>query len=763
MDTGSIRAPARLLAAVALGASLTFSLRAAEVPLPAPSWPAQPRPAPHAPTVVLVMTDDVGFGASSTFGGPVATPTLDRLASEGVRYNRMHTTGICSPTRAALLAGRNHTAVGIGNVVDAATGYEGYNSVIPKSAATVARVLRDAGYATAMFGKSHGIPAWQSGPSGPFDQWPTGLGFQHFYGFLGGDTNQFSPALYDGTRPIDPSRGRTDYILDRDLADNAIAWMRQQVAAAPGKPLFVYFAPGTAHAPHHAPREWIDRYRGAFDAGWDAARAATLKRQVQLGVVPKGTRLAARFDPVPAWSTLSPLQQRVYAREMEVYAGALSFADHEIGRVVDEARSLFGDDVLVVYLQGDNGASAEAGLDGTLNEHGILNAVNLPLEAMDRRRDEMGGPMSYGHYSIGWASAMNTPFPLAKQLPSHLGAVRNGMVISWPGHTTQPQAVRSQFAHVIDIAPTILDAAGIEAPRTIDGVEQQPFDGVSLLPTLRDPDAPELHRTQFFAIWDNVGLYHDGWWAGTWPHAFPWVFPPYAPTQMENRQWQLFDLRRDFSQSHDVAAENPGKLAELQRLFWDEAARAKALPIHRHEGRAGLPNNYSGVQSVRFVGPQARLPEEAGPSLIARSFTLTARVEVPSAATGGVLLAIGGRFGGFSWYLQDGRPTLHYNLAGVQRTIVQSAEPLGSGPHRLAVEFAASAQRGGPADVKLRVDGRTVATGRIDRTLGFRYSLDETLDVGSDEGTPVTEDYASPARFSGELHDLTIDFPAAAH
>ncbi len=735
---------------------------AAAADLPPPSWPALPKAPPGAPTVVLVMTDDVGFGASSTFGGPVATPTLDRLARDGVRYNTMHTTGICSPTRAALLTGRNHTAVGMGNVTDAATGYEGYTSIIPKSAGSVARVLRDAGYSTAMFGKSHGVPSWETGPAGPFEHWPTGLGFQHFYGFLSGDTNQFSPALYDDTRPIDPSRDRPDYILDRDLADQAIAWMRQQAAAAPGRPQFVYFAPGTSHAPHHAPRDWIERYRGAFDAGWDETRRATLARQKKLGIVPKDTHLAARFEPIPDWSALTPTQRQVYAREMEVYAGALSFADHEIGRVIDAAHALFGDNVLVIYLQGDNGASAEAGIDGTLNEHGILNAINLPVEAMARHLDEMGGPLTYGHYSIGWASAMNTPFPLAKQLPSHLGAVRNAMVIEWPGHTTQPERIRSQFAHVTDLMPTILDAAGVALPNAIDGVEQQPLDGFSLRPTFTDPSAPELHRTQFFAIWDNLGLYHDGWWAGTWPHAFPWVFPPYAPTQIDGRQWQLFDLRHDFSQSRDVAASHPEKLAELQRLFWAEAERAHALPIHRHEGRAGMPSNFTGATRVSFTGPQARLPEEAAPSLIARSFVLNARVTIPDGGAHGVLMAIGGRFGGLSWYLHDGRPALHYNLAGVQRFEIQSGDALPAGEHELGAEIVASPQRGGPATITLRVDGHVVASGAIPRTLGFRYSLDETLDVGSDEGTPVTEDYASPARFSGELHELTIDFPAVA-
>ena len=624
----------------------------------------------------------------------------------------------------------------------------------------MARVLRDTGYSTAMFGKSHMVPQWQTSPAGPFDQWPTGLGFQHFYGFLGGDTNQFAPALYSDTRPIDPSRGKPDYILDRDMADQAIAWMRQQRAAAPAKPLFVYFAPGTAHAPHHAPREWIDRYKGRFDAGWDDVRKSTLARQKKLGVVPAGTKLAERFAPIPPWSSLSDQQRRVYAREMEVYAGALSFADHEIGRVVDAARSLLGDNVLVIYLQGDNGASAEAGLDGTLNEHGILNSVNAPLDEMERRLDQMGGPLAYGHYSIGWASAMNTPFPLAKQLPSHLGAVRNGMVIDWPGRTAQPEAVRNQLAHVIDIMPTILDAAGIEAPRIVDGVEQQPIDGRSLLPTLTNPRAPEARNTQFFNIWDNMGVYHDGWWAGSVPNVYPWDFSRViSQTKIEGRQWQLFDLREDFSQSTDLAAKFPARLSEMQALFWKEAGQAKALPIHRYEGRTGRPDNYAGLDTVRFVGPQARLPEEGAPSLIGRSFRLKAKVEVPPSGADGVLFAIGGRFGGLSWYIKDGRPALHYNLADVQRFDVASDHRLAAGAHELEMRLE-TAGRGQPATVTLLADGAAIGSGTISRTLPFRYTLDETLDVGSDEGTPVTEAYAAPFNFTGVLQELSIEFAA---
>lgn len=727
---------------------------------PPPQWPVAPRAEKTAPSVVLIMTDDVGFGASSTFGGPVDTPTLDRLAKTGVRYNTMHTTGICSPTRAALLTGRNHTAVGVGNVVDAATVYPGYTSVIPKSAATVARILKDAGYSTAMFGKNHITPHWQSGPAGPFDQWPTGLGFQHFYGFLGGDTDQFTPALYNDTTAIDAARGSEDYILDRDMADKAIQWMRRQRAAAPQKPLFVYFAPGTAHAPHHAPRDWIDRYKGKFDRGWDETRRQTLARQKSLGVVPDNTQLADRFAPIPEWSSLTPQQRKVYARQMEVYAGALSFADHQIGRVIDEARALLGENTLVIYLQGDNGASAEAGLDGSLNEHGVLNAVNDSLDRMEQRIDEMGGPLTYGHYSIGWANAMNTPFPLAKQLPSHLGAVRNGMVIDWPGNTRQPEIVRNQLAHVIDIMPTILDVTGIKPPDSVEGVAQQSIDGRSLRPTFNDPYVRAGRDTQFFSIWDNLGLFHEGWWLGTVPKVFPWdLSRTLVPGSADNREWQLFDLRNDFSQSTDIAKKYPQKLAEMRARFFVEAERANALPIHRYEGSAGRPNAYSGLRSVSFRGAQNRLPEEAAPSLIGRSFTLQARVSLANDATNGVLFAIGGRFGGLSWFMKDGKMFAHYNLANVQRYELTTDRPVTAGRHDLELRLT-TAGRGQSARIAVSVDSVVVGELALPRTLPFRYSLDETLDIGSDQGTAVTDSYAAPFSFAGTIEELTIVFPS---
>lgn len=727
---------------------------------PPPAWPAPVRPAADAPTVLLIMTDDVGFGATSTFGGPVTTAAFDALARRGTRFNQMHTTGICSPTRAALLTGRNHNVVNMGNVEDAATGYEGYTGVIPKSTATVAALLRQAGYSTAMFGKAHFTPQWETSPAGPFDRWPTGLGFDYFYGFLSGDTNQWAPALYENTRAIEAnSAGDPDYILDRDLADRAIGWMREQTANAPGKPQFLYFAPGTSHAPHHAPKDWIEKFRGRFDRGWDAIREETLANQKKMGAVPPDTRLSARPAEVPAWSSLTPLQQKVFARQMEVYAGALAYADHQIGRVIEEARRQFGDRLMIVYLQGDNGASAEGGLNGVLNENAALNGVREDFDTLAASLEALGGPMALNHHSYGWAYAMNTPFPWVKQIASHLGATRNGMVIDWPGHVSHPEKVRHQFQHVIDIAPTILEAAQVTPPDMFEGVAQKPFDGISLRYTLDNADAAPRRRTQYFAMWDNMAIYHNGWMASTYPESLPWNVTTPRPTKIDGRVWELYDLNGDFSQSRNIAADHPDKLGEMQKLFWAKAALHNALPIHRGEGRDGRPSYLAGRTRFVYDQPISRIPEEVAPPLLNRSFTLRAEVEIGAeSGASGVLFAQGGRFGGMSWYLKEGRPVFAYNLAGVERYQVEGASPLSAGRHLLEAAFTYD---GGPPGsggaMTLRVNGKNVGSGRFARTLPQRMSLDEGFDVGSDTGTPVTEDYASPAPFAGRLVRLEVD------
>lgn len=737
------------------GATVTL---APEGPVAA-AWPRLARPAADSPSVLLVMTDDVGFGASSTFGGPIDTPTLDALAKGGLRYDNMTTTGICSPTRAALLTGRNHNAVNVGNVMDGASGLDGFTSVIPKSAATGARLLEDAGYSTAMFGKGHITPLWETGPGGPFDRWPTGLGFQYFYGFLGGDTNQWAPALYENTTPVDPPANDPRYILDHDLADKAIAWLDRQQGANPGKPFFVYYAPGTSHAPHHAPADWIARFEGRFDQGWDAVREQTLARQKALGLVPPDTRLAARPAQVPAWDGLSAQQKRVYAHEMAVYAAALAYADHEIGRVVDEARRQARGNLMVVFVEGDNGASAEAGLDGTLNEHALFSGVTDDLATLDARRGDMGGPRALNHYSSGWALAMDTPFPYFKQLSSHYGATRNGVVIEWRGHIRDAGGIRAQFHHVTDLMPTILEAAHVTPPGSVDGVEQQPFDGMSMSYSFDDAAAPSRRRTQYYAIWDNMAIYHDGWVAASVPEVMPWVFGKDAavPAHVDGRRWRLFDVAHDFSESTDLAAGHPDKLRSLQELFFAEAGRNDALPIHRYEGTGARPDYNAGQAEFHFLGPVSRIPEDVAPPIVGRGFVLDAKVLVKPGATDGVLMAVGGRFGGMSLYVRDGRPIFEYNFEGHGRSRIAAADALAPGEHVIALQFD---RRKSPAvldaTATLRVDGKPAGSVHIDRTIGYRFSLDESFDIGRDTGTPVSDDYATPDVFAGEIRDVSI-------
>lgn len=740
---------------IAVGAQPDVPRTAADIQPPA--WPAISQPAEDAPSVILIMTDDVGFGASSTFGGAVPTPVFDALAKEGVRYNQFHTTGICSPTRAALLTGRNPSAVGMGSVADAATSYEGYTSIMPKSAATVAEHLNRAGYVTAMFGKHHATPSWEQGPAGPFDRWPTGLGFDYFYGFHPGDTNQWAPVLLENTRVIDVPTRPADYILDRDLADTAISWIAEQKAVAPSKPFFVYYAPGTSHAPHHAPKEWIAKFKGQFDGGWDKVREITFARQKALGIIPEDTRLTPRPKEIPAWDSLTAQQKRIYAHEMEVYAAALSHADYQIGRLIDEARRQAGGNLMVVYIQGDNGASAEAGLNGSLNEHGKLEGSKEDLNLIDKRLDDMGGPMALNHYSIGWAHAMNTPFQWVKQLSSHFGATRNGAVISWPDHIKDVGGVRTQFHYVTDVAPTILEAAQVTPAEVIGGVKQQPFDGISMSYSFTQPNAPSKRRTQHFSIWDNLAIYHDGWVAATYPESLPWNVTTPNPAKIEGRQWELYDIRKDFSESTNLAVKYPGKLRELQDLFWTEAARAKALPIHRYEGAQGRPSHLAGLSSFTLPAGISALPEGAAPRLLNRSFDIAARVNIPEGGAQGVLIAQGGRFGGYSLYVKDGQPTFHYNVSGLERFSVTAPEALAVGDHVVVASFDYDGGRGGSGTLTLSVDGVPVASGRIDRTLAQRVSLDETLDIGLDRWTPVTEDYATPFSFTGTLIDVKID------
>jgi arylsulfatase len=719
-----------------------------------------------APNILLILTDDVGFGASSSFGGPISTATMDRLAKDGLRYNNFHTTALCSPTRAALLSGRNHHSAATGVIMELGTGFPGYNSLMPKSAGTFAEILKQNGYNTSWYGKNHNVPDWHTSQAGPFDLWPTGLGFEYFYGFIGGDTSQWNPALFENTKPIEPPHDAKEYFFDKDMADHTIAWIRMQHATAPGKPFLAYYAPGTAHAPHHAPKEWIAKFKGKFDQGWDKVREETFARQKQMGVIPANAKLTERSPGIPAWDSLDADHKKVAARMMEVYAAALSHADYQMGRILDAiAEQGELDNTLVIYIQGDNGASAEGGPNGLLNEMTVFNAIPEDFKEVLRRMDELGGPKTFNHYPIGWAHAMDTPFQWAKQIASHFGGTRNGLVISWPARIKDRGGIRTQFHHVIDIMPTILEAVGVPAPTSINGVAQKPIEGVSMAYTFDSAKAPSKHTTQYFEMFGNRAIYHDGWVAATTPGVAPWD----TAAEMQGRlpavldyQWELYNVSKDFSQADNLAAKEPAKLKELQELFWKEAAKYNVLPIEN--GRidrfdvSNRPSLTTGRDEFTYYPGLVRIPEGAAPDLKNKSYQIKAEVEIPKAGAEGMLITHGGRFSGYGLYLLKGRPVFTYNLAGVARYSIAGKDPLAPGKHTILFDFkydGGGLGKGGNGT--LLVDGKAVATGRIERTLPFRLSLDETLDCGEDTGTPITEDYKVPFKFTGKLEKVTID------
>jgi len=715
-----------------------------------------------APNILLILTDDVGFGASSTFGGPIPTASMDRLAKDGLRYNNFHTTALCSPTRAALLSGRNHHSAATGIIMELGTGFPGYNSLMPKSAGTFAEILKQNGYNTSWYGKNHNVPDWQGSQAGPFDLWPTGLGFEYFYGFIGGDTNQWNPALFENTKPIEPPHDAKDYFFDKDMADHTIHWIRTQHAMAPTKPFLAYYAPGTAHAPHHAPKEWIAKFKGKFDQGWDKVREETFARQKRMGIVPANAKLTQRSEGIPAWDSLNADQKKVYARMMEVYAAALSHADHQMGRILD-AIAEHGelDNTLVIYIQGDNGASGEGGMSGLLNEMSVFNAIPEDFKEVMRRMDELGGPKTFNHYPVGWAHAMDTPFQWTKQIASHFGGTRNGMVISWPARIKDKGGIRPQFSHVIDIMPTILEAVGVTAPSSINGVPQKPIEGVSMAYTFDDAKAPSRHRTQYFEMFANRAIYSDGWVAATTPPIAPWVSIA-KPIDINDYKWELYNVADDFSQADNLAAKNPAKLKELQELFWTEAAKYNVLPIDNSRVErfdvSLRPSLTRGRDIFTYYPGIVRTPEGAAPDMKNKSYQIKAEVEIPKAGAEGMLITHGGRFAGYGLYLLKGRPVFTYNLADVARYSIAGKEPLAPGKHTLLFDFKYEGGGLGKGGVgTLQVDGKTVATGRIERTLAFRLSLDETLDCGEDTGTPVAESYKVPFKFTGKLNKVTIN------
>lgn len=725
-----------------------------------PDFPKEIKAPKGAPNILLIMTDDVGFGASSTFGGPVPTPAMDRLAKAGLRYTHFHTTALCSPTRAALLSGRNHHSAATGVIMELGTGYPGYNSLMPKSCGTFAEVLKQNGWNTAWYGKNHNVPDWHNSQAGPFDLWPIGLGFEYFYGFIGGDANQWNPALVENIKPIEPPHDAKDYHFDKDMADKCIARIRLLNSIAPDKPWVQYYAPGTAHAPHHAPKEWIEKYKGKFDQGWDKVREVTFERQKKLGVIPTNARLTPRPAEIGAWDALTPDQKKVFARMMEVYAASLSHCDHQIGRVTQAIEDLGQiDNTLVIYIQGDNGASAEGSPQGLLNEMTFFNSIPEEFQQILKRMDELGGPMTYNHYPVGWAHAMSTPFQWTKQIASHFGGTRNGLVISWPARIKDKGGIRTQFHHIIDIAPTILDACGVQAPAELNGVPQRPIEGISMMYTFDDPGATSKRHTQYFEMLGNRGIYHNGWFAGTTPPIAPWVASGQFP-EVIDYEWELYHVAEDPTQAVNLAAKEPSKLRELQELFWIEAARYNVIPLdNSRAARMDVslrPSLTRGRNVFTFYPGQVRIPEGSAPDVKNKSFRIGADVIIPQEGAEGVIITQGGRFNGWGLYLLDGKPVFHYNLAGVQLWTIASPDKLPPGEHVIVLDFKYDGGLGKGGTATLSVNDKQVAQGRVERTIPIRVSADETLDIGEDTGTPVSEDYKVPFKFSGNLKRVLV-------
>jgi arylsulfatase A-like enzyme len=737
--------------------------------------PIEPlRPPEGAPNVVVILLDDVGFGASTTFGGPCRTPTADRLADGGLKYNRFHTTALCAPTRQALLTGRNHHSVGMGSITETATSAPGNSSLRPNTKAPLAMTLKLNGYSTAQFGKCHEVPVWQSSPMGPFDAWPSGGGgFETFYGFIGGENNQWDPALYDGTTPVEPpATAEEGYHLTEDLADRACSWVRQQKALMPERPFFMYFAPGATHAPHHVPKEWADAYAGEFDDGWDVQRERTFARQKELGVIPADAELTAANPEITPWDDMPEELKPVLARQMEVYAGFLEHTDHHVGRVIDAIEDLgVLDNTIVYYIIGDNGASAEGTMNGAFNEMANFNgmaALETP-EFMVSKMDEFGSPTSYNHYSVGWAAAMCTPLQWTKQVASHWGGTRNGTIVHWPNGITERGGLRSQFTHVIDLAPTILEAAGLPEPTMVNGVMQSPMEGTSMLYTFNEADAEERHDLQYFEMFANRGIYHQGWSAVT-KHRTPWEMHGAVLPALDDDVWELYDGSRDFSQARDLANEQPERLAQLQRLWLIEAGKYNVLPIDDRGAErlnpdiAGRPSLIRGNSQLFFPG-MGRLSENSVVSIKNKSFSVTAEVEVPEGGAEGVIIAQGGRFGGWCVYAKDGGAKFVYNVLGIQEfaTVADSAIP--EGKHQVRMEFAydgGGLAKGG--DVTLYYDGVSVGTGRVEATQAMIFSADETTDIGYESGTSVTPDYDThTSRFTGTINWVQLDLGKDDH
>ena len=742
-----------------------------------PWWPPRIVPPKGAPNIVLIMTDDTGFGAGSTFGGVIPMPTLDKLAQRGLRYTNMNSTALCSPSRAALITGRNHHSVGFGVVSEQATGFPGYDSFIPKDKATIGRILKDNGYATSWFGKDHNTPAFQASQAGPFDQWPLGMGFEYFYGFVGGDTSQWEPNLFRNTTPIYPYVGNPKWNLITAMADDAIHWMNQLNDIDPDKPFFLYYVPGATHAPHHPTPEWIKKIEAMhlFDNGWNALRDQIFANQKKLGVIPQDAKLTPWPDNLlKKWDDVPWLEKKLLIREANVYGAYLAYTDHEIGRVIQAVADMGkADNTLFIYIVGDNGSSAEGGMDGTPNEVAALNGFQVPKLAMAKFYESWGSDQTYPHMAIPWTWAFDTPFSWTKQIASHFGGVRQGTVVAWPGHIKDAGGIRNQFCHFVDVVPTILESTGIPAPAAVDGIPQKPMEGTSFAYTFdkANADAASKHTTQYFEMFADRAIYHDGWIASTKVTRPPWDLASAVNADPANNvSWELYDLSKDWTQHDDVAATNPAKLKELQDIFWSEAAKYQVLPLDASVAPRVVipkPSLAAGRTTFTFAGKMTGIPPGDAPNVLNASYTITADIEVPSDAQG-MINTNGGRFGGYGFYLLKGKPVFLWNLFNLKR-IRWEGPRLSAGKHTLEFDFTynglgvgtlaynnvSGIGQGGTG--QLKVDGTVVSSQKMEHTIPIIMQFDETFDVGADTGTPVNDkDYKVPFEFNGTLDKLTL-------
>jgi arylsulfatase A-like enzyme len=728
-------------------------------------WPPRIVPPKGAPNVLLIMTDDQGYGVPGTFGGVIPTPALDRIAKSGLRYIEFNSTALCSPTRAALITGRNHHSVGFGVITELSTGFPGYDSIVGPDNATIGRILKDNGYATSWFGKDHNVPAFQYSIAGPFDQWPSGMGFDYFYGFLGGETDQWTPYLWENNRQIFPFAGKPGYNLITDMADKAIDYMRGLKASAPDSPWFVYYVPGGSHSPHQPKQEWIDKFHGKFDMGWNTMRDQIFANQKRLGVVPANAKLTPWPDSLPKWDSLSAEQKKLFARQAEVYAGYTAYTDNEIGRVIQQVEDMGElDNTLIIYIDGDNGTSPEGTLSGTPNQWTSYNGIlDFPIADQMKFYDAWGSAATYPHMAVAWAWAFDTPFKFTKQIASHFGGTRQGLAISWPGHIDDPGGIRTQFHHIIDIVPTILEATGITAPEYVDGIKQKPIEGVSMAYTFKkaNANAPTTHHTQYFEMISNRGIFQDGWYANTTPPHGPWILNAPLPAPNDYK-WELYNLTEDYSQYNDLAAKMPDKLKEMQKLFDQEAGKYNVLPLdNRTFARAvePRPSATAGKTVFTYTGVNPGIDIATAPNIIGRSYTITADVTVPEGGGDGMLVTTGGRWGGFGLYILKGHPVFDYNMLILAQYRWEGKEPLSAGKHTLVFDYTYD----GPGIAKggtgvLKVDGQVVDTQKQPNSIAFLQVSDETFDVGVDTRTGVNDkDYQVPFAFDGKIDKLTFN------